>query len=44
MMVCVCVCACADRAGEPAVVSGGLPAAVPQTGRAGPGGAVGQTP
>lgn len=34
---------CVDRAGEPAVVSGGVPAAVPQTGSAGVGGAFRQT-
>lgn len=35
----VCVCVCVDRAGEPALIVGGVPAAVPQTGCAGAGGA-----
>lgn len=35
----VCVCVCVDRASEPALLPGGVPAAVPQTGGAGAGGA-----
>jgi len=31
------VCSCADWAGEPAVVTGGVSAAVPQTGCSNPG-------
>lgn len=39
MYLFICVCMCIDRAGEPAVISGGVPGAVPQTGCAGSGGA-----
>lgn len=39
ILIAVSVCVCVDRAGEPAHVSRGVPAAVPQTGCAGVGGA-----
>jgi len=41
--LCMCVCVCLDRAGEPALIPGGVPAAVSQTGRAGAGGAFCET-